>query len=181
MLPKSHGQHGIHDAGGESRFPNVGSVERARGSRSVLWSQDPAGESGSPTGLYLKRSFQMFLPGKSFEETLCRRNVKPSVLRSQRKGWKAGGQFLCGLSESPPCNSPSWLARACSVTWPRVIDPCARFLPGSPVTLWRCQVPLGNFTAAAVKAGTEASRRSRGPGPGSELGEMPFLEVSALL
>lgn len=35
------------------------------------------------------------------------------------------------------------------------------FLPGSLGTVWRCQIPLGKFTAAAGKAGTAAPERSQ--------------------
>ena len=67
----------------------------------------------------------MFLLGKSFKETLCRRNVKTSVIRSWRKGWKTGGRFLFCLSKKPHvilclgCHRayPSWvldsLSRPC--------------------------------------------------------------------
>lgn len=148
---------------------------------SVLSSQDPAGESGSPTGLYLKPSLQMFLPGKSFEETRCRRNVKTSVLRSERKGWKAGGQFLCGLSERPPCNFPvlagKGLLRHVALGHRSLRSLSARVsgdtveVPSSPWKLY-CSSCEGRHRGLQTVPG---------PGPGSELGEMPFLAVSALL
>ena len=60
----------------------------------------------------------MFLLGKSFKETLCRRNVKTSVIRSWRKGWRTEDQFLFRLSKNPhphPSSLP-WLSRALSIT-----------------------------------------------------------------
>lgn len=94
-------------------------------------------------GLYLKHSFQMFLLGKFFKETLCRRNVKTSVIRSWRKGWKSGGGgavFILSLQETP-CNSLSWLSKALSIRGPRVICLGLRCLLVSPGTLLQCQVP----------------------------------------
>lgn len=101
----------------------------------------------------------MFLLGKSFKETLCSRNVKTSVIRSRRKGWETGGPVILSLQETP-CNSLSWLSRALMHHVSLVIGLCIHFLLGSPVTLWRSQVPLGKFTAAAVKAETAAPKLS---------------------
>ena len=80
----------------------------------------------------------MFLLGKSFKETLCRRNVKTSVIRSWRKCWKTGGRFLFCLSKKPHvilclgCHRayPSWVLD--SLSWPCLSPGVSRNTPVTP-------------------------------------------------
>lgn len=109
----------------------------------------------------------MFLLGKSFKETLCRRNVKTSVIRSWRKCWKTGGRFLFCLSKKPHvilclgCHRayPSWVLD--SLSWPCLSPGVSRNTPVTPS--FPCKVDWSSCESrnGGIQSWTTAGLRTR--------------------